>query len=66
MSNYQDRVVEEKTSLDKKIKDLNAFIKTDKHNDLDVHERLRLDNQLDVMHQYSSILNERINSFPVL
>ncbi|MCK5600621.1 hypothetical protein KAR91_02060 [Candidatus Pacearchaeota archaeon] len=66
MSNYQDRVVEEKTSLDEKIKKLASFAKTEPYEALTGFERVKLRQQLDIMLQYSNVLNERIISFPVL
>ncbi|MCK5607564.1 hypothetical protein KAR91_37115 [Candidatus Pacearchaeota archaeon] len=66
MSEHQERVIEEKKSLDDKLRKLTTFVQTELCANLDASERLRLSRQQDAMHAYSNILNERINSFPVL
>lgn len=63
MKDYQERVVVEKAELDKKINQLSSFVVTTLYNELEGMERIRLINQLDAMHTYSNVLNERINSF---
>jgi hypothetical protein len=63
MIDFQERVVTEKSDLDEKINKLNKFIGTPVCDDLEAEERLRLLRQLETMHTYSNLLNERINSF---
>lgn len=60
---HQERVVQEKKELDEKIEKLQAFLKTEKFNDIDIDEQERLDDQLDVMQEYSTILLARIEAF---
>ena len=64
MKPYQQRVVDEKTELDKKANDLSTFIG---HNPifetLDLAEQERLKEQNDVMWLYSEILGKRIEAF---
>lgn len=64
MTPYQQRVVDEKTELDKKARALSDFIG---HNPifetLDQAEQERLREQNDVMWQYSEILGARIAAF---
>ena len=61
MKPYQERVVEEKMALDKKIEALNAFLKEPKTTCLIELERLQ--RQLVVMDEYSGVLGERIAHF---
>ena len=61
---HQQRVVEEKTELDKKASALSNFIGTSPVFDtLDPAEQERLREQCEVMWQYSEILGERIAAF---
>lgn len=63
MIDFQERVVTEKSDLDEKINKLSKFVTTSVYDGLEVGERVRLSKQLEVMHAYSNLLNERINSF---
>jgi hypothetical protein len=60
MKPYQERVVQEKKELDERMERLRQFIGTDAFDALDHDEQVRLEKQLDVMHDYSGILAERI------
>ncbi len=61
---HQQRVVDEKTELDKKAKALSDFIGLNPIFDtLDPAEQERLKRQNDVMWQYSEILGARIAAF---
>ena len=61
---HQQRVIDEKVELDKKIASLTAFLPTQVCLDLPFDERCRLSSQLRVMGLYSTILGERIAAFP--
>lgn len=63
MQPHQQRVVDEKTSLDEKIQKLAAFIDTDTFDGLPDDEQDRLERQMVVMNEYSEILGERIAAF---
>lgn len=64
MQQYQQRVVDEKTELDKKANSLSQFIGTsDIFLMLDPAEQERLREQNEVMWQYSEILAARIAAF---
>ncbi|MGZ4968022.1 MAG: crAss001_48 related protein [Methylobacter sp.] len=61
---HQQRVVDEKTELDKKARALSDFIGTNPIFDtLDPAEQERLKEQNDVMWKYSEILGARIAAF---
>lgn len=61
---YQQRVIAEAALLDKKISELQSFINGDMYyKTVNEFERARMENQLDAMKAYSSILHERINNF---
>jgi hypothetical protein len=61
---HQQRVVDEKSALDVKIDALAKFIDTSAiYKDLHVDEKSDLDDQLDVMRDYSAILGRRIKRF---
>lgn len=61
---HQQRVVDEKIELDKKVTALNAFLRTSAiFPTLDAAEQERLRDQNQVMHRYSEILGERIAAF---
>ena len=62
---HQQRVIEEKRELDEKIQKLTAFIYSEKFVSIvsDDDERLRLQQQDEVMRQYSRVLCNRIASF---
>lgn len=63
MAPHQQRVVEEKAELDAKRDKLRVFINGDEFKALDTDERGRLDQQFQVMAQYSIILGKRIAAF---
>ncbi len=64
MQPHQQRVVDEKTELDKKAKALSEFIgNSPVFLTLDSAEQERLKEQNDVMWQYSEILGARISAF---
>lgn len=61
---HQQRVIDEKSELDKKAMALSQFIgNSDIFQTLDAAEQERLREQNDVMWQYSTILGERIAAF---
>ena len=64
MQPFQQRVIEEKAELDKKIDNLAEFIQDDViYLDLDEAEQDRMNVQLDLMNDLSSVLGERIAAF---
>ena len=64
MQPHQQRVVDEKAELDKKARDLSAFIGLNPiFETLDAAEQERLKEQNDIMWQYSEILGTRIAAF---
>jgi hypothetical protein len=64
MKAYQERVVEEKKELDKKIEALDNFVNANEaYADLDEEEQDRLTAQRTAMGEYSDILGERIEAF---
>jgi len=61
---HQQRVVDEKTELDKKANALSQFIGTNPIFDsVDPAEQARLREQCEIMWQYSEILGKRIAAF---
>ena len=61
---HQQRVVDEKTELDEKLKKLTAFIDTNTvFENLPEDEKTRLVRQESCMSEYSKILGERIAAF---
>ncbi len=61
---WQQRVVDEKSELDKKAKDLSSFIGNSQiFETLDAEEQERLREQNELMWQYSEILGARIVAF---
>lgn len=60
---YQQRVVNERDSLQDKIGSLEAFINTHTYDDLPAAEQIRLAHQRNAMTMYRDILNERIAAF---
>ena len=60
---HQQRVVDEKTELDGKLRKLSAFLSTPIFTSLEQGERTRLTSQERVMGEYSFILGERIAAF---
>lgn len=63
MKPYQQRVVEEKTELDIKLRALRLFIGGQTFEELPEDERARLNAQEHYMDQYSQVLGERIEAF---
>ena len=64
MQPHQQRVVDEKTELDKKAKALSDFIGNSPiFGTLDAEEQERMKEQNDIMWQYSEILGARISAF---
>jgi hypothetical protein len=64
MKPYQERVVEEKKELDRKLAALNAFLDDD--NSVQIagpEEWERMHRQRDIMEEYSTVLGERIKNF---
>ena len=61
---YQQRVVEEKQELDKKIDKLALFLKGEFSKFLPSEEQGRLQRQYHIMIEYSGVLAERITHFP--
>ena len=61
MKAYQERVVEEKKELDKKINKLFLFLKSE--HKLEVGDLVLLKTQLTMMEAYSDILGMRIETF---
>lgn len=60
---FLQRVVDEKTALDIKIRDLSNFRCVDEYLELTDYMKGLLTKQLDIMEQYSRILQDRINDF---
>ena len=63
MQPHQQRVVDEKTDLDIKISKLRPFLGSERYLSLDVAEQERLVRQLDLMEQYSEVLDFRVLNF---
>jgi hypothetical protein len=63
MPEYQKRVIKERNDLVGKIIDLTRFFNSDKFDKLPQAERARIYKQLEIMDEYSRILNERIVNF---
>ena len=63
MPSHQQRVVDEKNDLAKKLTRLNAFIGGTIYDSLPADERYRLCGQATVMKDYLDILNDRIKAF---
>ena len=64
MQPHQQRVVDEKTELDKKANALSQFIGVNPiFGDIDPDEQDRLREQCEIMWQYSEILGKRIAAF---
>lgn len=60
---WQQRVVDEKTALDEKLKNLDAFVGAEAYFQLRADHRSLLMAQKSVMAQYSNILHNRIELF---
>lgn len=64
MQDWQQRVIDEKKELDEKISKLGQFIAYNMaYTKLSDAEQTRLENQRNIMTQYSDILKERIENF---
>lgn len=63
MQPHQQRVIDEKTELDGRLKKLNAFIDGEIFKGLPEDERTRLRKQVGYMKCYSYVLEERIAAF---
>ena len=63
MKPHQQRVVDEKTSLDEKISKLISFMESDASSVLSLSEEDDLDEQLEYMDKYSEVLERRISKF---
>jgi len=63
MEDFQQRVVDEKEELDGKIERLDAFANGDVFGTLPAEEQERMSRQLQIMRDYSSVLDERIAAF---
>ncbi len=61
---HQQRVVDERQELDGKIQKLGAFFDTEIFKGVDADEQERLHKQYAIMHDYSNILQQRIDAFP--
>lgn len=61
---HQQKVVDEKSELDRKLTALRIFIIGDRYHTLPVDEKDRLFRQSQIMSDYSDILGERITAFP--
>jgi|GEM_PF-2846041 len=63
MEDYQERVIDERTQLRVKHKQLLRFISTDLFLSLPMNKRILLTNQYLVMGEYLNILGSRISLF---
>lgn len=63
MKEHELRVVKEKEELDEKRKKLKPFLSTEIYEKMDGKNKLLLVKQLNIMDQYSDILQERIRLF---
>lgn len=63
MTDYQQRVLDEKVELDLKLERLETFLKGEKFKTLDGAEKDRMQRQAAIMRAYSSLLKERIDAF---
>lgn len=60
MEEYQVRVFKEREFTEVKITNLKTFIASERFKSVEKAEQDRLKKQLDIMQQYSAILNERV------
>lgn len=60
---HQQRVVEERTELIEKITKLHAFLKTEIFDNLQEEDQNLLEEQVQLMMNYSDVLLKRINRF---
>ena len=63
MQAYQQRVIEEKQELDKKLGALTLFMASASFRVVDIEEQGRLKRQQTFMRAYSHVLSERIEAF---
>lgn len=63
MAPHQQRVVEERIELQKKIEALDTFVHGSFIRSLDIEEQQRLEKQLGIMKQLEEVLSERIAFF---
>lgn len=63
MKPHQQRVVDEKQSLDEKISKLISFMESDASSVLSLSEEDDLEEQLEYMQKYSEVLGHRISKF---
>jgi hypothetical protein len=63
MLDFQLRVIDERAGLCEKIDRLGPFIGSDIYDTLPDEEQKRLQRQLEIMHQYEEVLQERIQAF---
>ena len=63
MKPHQQRVVDEKQSLDEKISKLISFMESDASSVLSLSEEDDLEEQLEYMEKYSEVLARRISKF---
>lgn len=63
MKPHQQRVVDEKQSLDEKISKLISFMESDASSVLSLSEEDDLEEQLEYMEKYSEVLTRRISKF---
>jgi hypothetical protein len=64
MQAFQERVVVEKSDLDKKLESLKSFLLSETYRELSDDEQKLLRQQISVMDLYSDILEKRILMFP--
>lgn len=65
ITDYQQRVIDEKTQLDDKLAKLRNFFDMATFKNLDNTEKSRMYRQENVMADYSEILGERVAAFSV-
>jgi hypothetical protein len=63
MEDWQQRVVDEKKELDKKLENLRKFLSTESFQKLAIKEQARLEYQKLIMMSYSDVLHLRIVNF---
>jgi len=63
MNDWQQRVVDEKVSLEEKMKKLAAFFETETFEALDPAEQYRMHAQFFAMDNYARVLDDRITHF---
>lgn len=60
MSDFKDRLIEEKKELSERIEKLESFIGSEKYNTIEADQMTLLNIQLPAMRTYQQILTERI------